>query len=256
VLPSYAPIASAALAFAIAAPLSSTAESQAAADVAARLAGGTRDEADRARDAGRKPAEIVAFLGIAPGMTVVDLIAASGYYTEVLSLAVGPSGVVYAQNSEFSLTFRDGANDRAMTARLAGGRLPNVARLDREIPELGLEPGSIDAAITALNLHDVYNAGGPEAAVGFLEAAYAFLEPGGVLGVIDHVGKPDGPNRDLHRIDPAIARKLARQAGFTIEAESDILRNPDDDHTRKVFAEGLRGHTDRFVLRLRKPRQT
>ena len=223
-------------------------------DLAARLAAESRPAADRARDAGRKPAEVVAFLGIEPGMTVVDLIAAGGYYTEVLSIAVGPEGRVYAQNTAYVLQFRDGANEKAISERLAGNRLPNVERLDREIAELGLAPASVDAAVTALNFPDVYNARGPEAAAAFLAAAYAFLEPGGVLGIIDHAGNPGADNEKLHRIPEEQVLEAARAAGFQVEATSDVLRNPQDDRTQNVFAEGLRGHTDRFVLRLRKPR--
>jgi predicted methyltransferase len=229
------------------------AEAPTSADVAARLAAGSRPDADRARDAGRKPAEVVAFLGIEPGMTVVDLIAAGGYYTEVLSWAVGPDGKVYAQNNKFVLEFRDGANDKAMTARLAGGRLANAERLDREMDDLALTPGSVDAAITALNFHDVYNSRGPEAAAAFLASAKAFLKPGGVLGIVDHHGGV-GDDEQLHRIEEALALAAAEAAGFEVEATSPVLRNEGDDRTKSVFDEGMRGQTDRFVLRLRKPR--
>lgn len=102
------------------------------ADLAAALASEDRAAADRARDAGRKPAEVVAFLGIGSGMTVMDLIAAGGYYTEVLSLAVGPTGKVYSQNPPRVLQFRDGANEKALSARLADGRLPNVERVNEQ----------------------------------------------------------------------------------------------------------------------------
>lgn len=223
------------------------------ADLAARLAADSRPAEDRARDAGRKPVQVVAFLGIEPGMTVVDLIAAGGYNTEVLSIAVGPEGKVYAQNNAYVLQMREGANDKEMTARLAGGRLPNVQRLDREIAELGLAPGSIDAAVTALNFHDIYNGRGAEAAARFLEAVYAFLEPGGVLGIIDHAGNPGADNEKLHRIEEKRVVEAALAAGFELEATSDVLRNPADDRSRSVFDAELRGHTDRFVLRLRKP---
>jgi predicted methyltransferase len=222
-------------------------------DLATRLSGGSRSEADKARDAGRKPAEVVAFLGIEPGMTVVDLIAAGGWYTEVLAEAVGPKGKVYAHNTAFTLGFRDGANDKAMKARLEGGRLPNVERLDRELGDLGLEPGSVDAAITALNFHDVYNGGSPEAAEAFLVEVKEILEPGGVLGIIDHVGVAGQDNEKLHRIEPGKVEAAARAVGFEVDARSDLLRNPEDDHTKGVFDPSIRGRTDRFLLRLRKP---
>ncbi len=217
------------------------------------LASEARPAADRARDAGRRPAEVIAFLGIRPGMTVIDLIAAGGYYTEVLSVAVGPAGKVYAQNSEFVLKMRDGANDKAMTSRLDGGRLPNVERIDRGVSELRLPPGSVDAAVTALNFHDIYNGRGPDAASGFLEAVFRVLKPGGVLGLIDHAGSPDGDNADLHRSDEALVDAAVKSAGFEIEAKSDVLRNPDDDRSKNVFDPDIRGRTDRFVMRLRKP---
>lgn len=223
-----------------------------AADLAARLESGSRSATDKARDAGRRPAAVVEFLGVEPGMTVVDLLAAGGYYTEVLSEAVGPDGRVYAQNTKFMLTFRDGVNEKAMTARLADDRLPNVERLDREIEDLGLAEGSIDVVLTALNFHDVYNGSGPEAAQGLLRVIHAVLASDGVLGIVDHAGKPGTDNEKLHRIDEALVVAAATQAGFIVEATSDVLRHPADDRTRFVFAEGLRGATDRFVLKLRK----
>lgn len=243
-----------ALTWGVAASAARGADADGSAEVATRLASGDRPAEDRARDAGRRPAEVVAFLGIEPGMTVVDLIAAGGYYTEVLSLAVGPTGKVYAQNGEYVLKMRDGANDKAMTARLAGGRLPNVERLDREVRDMGLAPGSVDAAVTALNFHDVYNGRGPEAAAGFLAAVHQILKPGGVLGLIDHAGKADADNDELHRIEESLVAAAVESAGFEIEAKNDVLRNPDDDHTKNVFDPSIRGKTDRFVMRLRKPR--
>lgn len=232
------------------APLSAA---QAQESLSAALDGPTRSAEDRARDAGRKPADVVAFLGIEPGMKMIDLIAAGGYYTEVLSLAVGKDGVVYAQNPPAVLKFRDGANDKAMTARLAGGRLANVTRLDLDLAEVTIEPGSLDAAITALNFHDIYNGRSPEAAGAFLTRVSELLKPGGVLGLIDHAGDAGANNEELHRIEESKVRSAATAAGFEIDGDSALLRSADDDHTQNVFADGLRGKTDRFLLRLRKP---
>jgi len=229
------------------------AQARSAADLSRALSEGDRSEADKARDADRRPGEVAAFLGIEPGMTVVDLIAAGGYYTEVLSVAVGPQGRVFAQNNAYVLQLREGANEKAITARLSEGRLGNVERLDREVADLGLEPGSVDAALTALNFHDIANSRGPEATAGFLAAIMAILEPGGILGVIDHDGDAGNDNKSLHRIPRSDALKAVKEAGFELVAEGDMLRNPGDDHTRNVFAEGMRGKTDRFVLLLRKP---
>ena len=223
-------------------------------DLATRLAEADRAESDRVRDEGRRPAAVVAFLGVEQGMTVVDLLAAGGYYSEVLAVAVGPEGRVYAQNTPFLLKMRGGANEKAISARLANDRLPNVARLDREINDLGLTPESIDLILTALNFHDIYNGRGPEMAIGLLEVLHGILAPNGSLAIIDHAGNPDLDNQKLHRIEEAKVIDSAEKAGFVVEATSDVLRHPEDDRTRFVFAEGLRGQTDRFVLKLRKAR--
>lgn len=226
-----------------------------AAPLAERLARGDRPEADRARDAGRKPAQVIAFLGVEPGMTAIDLIAAGGFYTEVLSHAVGSDGKVYAQNPPFVLRYRDGANDKAMTERLAGDRLPNVERLDRDLAEVDVPPGSVDVAITALNFHDIYHQeGGAQAAQDFLGRVLELLKPGGVLGLIDHAGSGGAGDAELHRIEEEKVLEVVRQAGFEVAATSDLLRNPDDDLTKQVFDPAIRGHTDRFLLKLRKPR--
>jgi len=224
-----------------------------ATDLRSLLASDERSADDRARDANRRPADVIEFLGIEPGMRVIDVIAAGGYYTEVLSLAVGPEGHVVAQNPQAVLEFRDGANEKAISARLAGNRLPNVSRSNGNFDEVPTTDGLYDAAITALNFHDLYNGRGPDVALASLQAINALLKPGGVFGIIDHVGVADADNAALHRIEPSKAIETAEAAGFVVEAQSDLLANPMDDHTQGVFAEGLRGHTDRFLLRLRKP---
>jgi predicted methyltransferase len=216
------------------------------------LSGSARASADRERDAGRKPAEVIAYFGVKSGMTVIDLLTANGYYTEVLSLRVGDEGKVYAHNTAFMLSFRDGANDKAMSERLEGGRLANVERLDRELTDLGLAEGSVDFAITAMNFHDFYYNGGSDAVQGILAAVKAILKPGGVLGIIDHVGVAGADNSKLHRIEPEIVREEAQKAGFELDGESDLLANPEDSHDANVFGE-LRGRTDRFLFRLKKP---
>lgn len=222
-------------------------------DISDALADPARPDADRERDAGRRPAEVIAFLGIEPSMSVLDLIAGGGYYTEVLSAAVGPDGTVYSQNPKVVLELRDGINDKTLTARLADNRLSNVERMDKEIGEMGFEPGSLDAAFTALNFHDVYYLRSPEAAAGMLSLMYAALKPGGMLAIVDHAGDPEADNASLHRVHEGIVTEAATSAGFVIEASSDVLRNPEDDHSLNVFDDAIRGNTDRFVLRLRKP---
>jgi len=220
-------------------------------DLAARLASDTRSEEDRARDEGRKPAAVLAFLGVEPGMKVLDLMAASGWYSEVLSIAVGPDGSVTAQNPPFMLAFRDGYYDTALKERI-DDRLKNVTKLDASWADLAAMDEQFDAVLSALNFHDAYLQS-PEDAAAMAAAVYKVLKPGGVFGVIDHVGNPDGDMKALHRIDKALVVDIATAAGFVVEGDSDLLANPDDDHTQGVFSEGLRGHTDRFLLKLRKP---
>lgn len=210
-----------------------------------------RPAVDTARDAGRKPAEVIDFLGIDPAMHGIDLLAASGYYTEVLAHAVGPKGRVYAQNPAYVLRFRDGANDKALKQRLANKRLPNVVRLDAEIQATGIAPASLDFALTALNFHDVYNGQGEAQAVGFLGLVYGLLKPGGMLAIIDHSGRAGADNNALHRLNEEQARAAIAKSGFTIADSSNLLRNPADDGSQGVFA--MRGATDRYLLRLVKP---
>ncbi|TNE35865.1 MAG: methyltransferase domain-containing protein [Alphaproteobacteria bacterium] len=216
-----------------------------------KLASTDRAEADRARDEGRKPADVLEFFGVTPGMTVLDLMAAGGYYTEVLSLAVGPEGHVYAQNPEFVLKFNNGANALQLDERLANNRLPNAERLDSEFTDLGVENDSLDFVITALNFHDVHQYDlGVEALV---DGVYRALKPGGVFGVIDHAGEPGKDNPSMHRLEKQIAIDAMEAGGFEYVGESDVLANPEDTHDKMVFDSSIRGHTDRFVLKFRKP---
>jgi len=212
-----------------------------------------RSEADRARDAGRKPAEVIAVLGIEPGMNVLDVMAGGGWYTEVLSLAVGPDGHVTSHNTAFALQIRDGVNEKALVERIADGRLPNVTRLNKEVAELVPEDGPFDAAITALNLHDIYNRGGEEAAVGAMRGFYSILKPGGIFGLIDHQGLEGQDNAELHRMLKTDAIRVAEAAGFIVEEDSDVLHSDIDDMTQHMRTEGIRGFTNRFLLKLRKP---
>ena len=211
-----------------------------------------RAQADKDRDAARKPAEVIAFSGIGFGMTVLDVMASAGYYTEVLAVAVGEAGTVYAQNPLGMLQFRDGATDKALSARLADERLANVVRLDGSMDDIELAAGSLDAAFTALNFHDTYYMAGNDATLGLLRQIHGKLKSNGFLILIDHVGSPDQDNAKLHRIPKQIAVDLATEAGFVVEADSDVLSHPEDDKTQMVFGKDIRGKTDRFVLKLRK----
>jgi predicted methyltransferase len=216
----------------------------------AALAAPSRPTENKARDADRKPIESVQFFGIKTGNTVVDMVAAGGWFTEVLSAAVGPTGKVYSQNPPF-LVQADA--EKALLARLG-----NAEAVHAQLAEAGIV-AKADAVVTALNLHDVFNGyadqpGGEAATVGFLRSIYGALKPGGVLGVIDHVGVAGQDNKSLHRMLPQQARDVITKAGFVIEAESPLLAHPGDDHTKIVFDPSVRGKTDQFVIRARKPR--
>lgn len=222
--------------------------------LAAALSSANRPQEDKDRDADRKPAELLTFFGVKPGMTALDIIALGGYVTEALSAAVGPQGKVYAQNPPIALQLRDGMYAKAITERLANNRLPNVVRVDGDLPASAqISPGSVDVAITAMNYHDVRNAGA-DTALGFMRAVHVMLKPGGVFGVTDHVGNDGANNTALHRIPKHFLLEDAKAAGFIVEAESDLLAHPGDDHTKVVFDPALRGKTDQFTVRLRKPK--
>ncbi len=207
-----------------------------------------RAAADKARDPDRKPDQVLSFLGVKRGMTAIDLIAGGGYYTELLAAAVGPDGRVYSQNTDRLLDMRDGVNRKAIEARFADNRLPNAEIWLRDIPELGLE-NTADFALLSLNLHDLYIRAGEDGTVEQLQVIRQALKPGGILGVIDHAGVSGQDNNSLHRIEPELLEKLLLDAGFTIEARSDLLANPDDDYSKNVFAPEVRGKTDRIIIR-------
>ena len=216
----------------------------------AALAAPARSADNKARDADRKPVETVQFFGIKQGDTVIDMIAAGGWFTEVLSAAVGPKGHVYMQNPAF---FPQTEATKAFVARLG-----NAEELRVPLDKANLA-GKVDAVVTAMNLHDIYNGFGDQpkgepATVEFLKTIHGVLKPGGVLGVIDHVGITGQDNAKLHRMLPQQARDALTKAGFTIEADSKLLANSADDHTKGVVDPALRGHTDQFMFRARKAR--
>jgi len=221
----------------------------ASADVASgfdeALAAAERASGDKARDAARRPKEVLEFVGISEGMTVLDVAASTGWYTEVLAAAVGPDGRVIAHNTQ-------GRRDRSEPGIAPKAeRLGNVTLLFADFGSMGLD-GEVDAALTALNFHDLHNRGA-EAVALFLGDVYKALKPGGVFAVIDHEGSAGQDNKSLHRIETAVAAAALEQAGFVVEGVSDILDNPADDHSLHMRDESLQRNTDRFLIRARKP---
>lgn len=235
--------------------LSSTAQ---AADVpayiAAALADPGRPAADVARDADRHPAETLMFVGVKPGDRVLELFPESGYYTRILSKVVGPTGNVYAFTpQEILKSFPTGADGSRAIA--ADPQYSNVTVL--VMPANGTYPHSLDVIWTTQNYHDLHLAKFfPDLDMGaYNHAMFAALRRGGVYFVNDHEAEPGSGLRDnnLHRIDAEIVRSEVTEAGFTFDGESDILRNPNDPHTAMVFDKSIRGHTDQFLFRFRKP---
>ena len=216
-------------------------------DYASVLADPIRPEADRARDADRKPAELVAFAGVRPGDKVAELAPGGGYFTRILSGVVGAEGRIYAIAARPSPALQE----------LAAAR-PNVVVTAGE-PGTIPAPEPVDIVWTTLNYHDFKNAkvGEGDGAAAINAAAFRALKPGGLYLVVDHdtaAGAGASQTSTLHRIESALVRREVESAGFRLDAESDLLRHPADDHSAKVQETGIRGKTDQFVLRFRKPR--
>lgn len=220
--------------------------------IAAALASNQRPAEDVARDADRKPAEIMAFAKIKKGLKVVELAPGGGYYTRLLSLAVGPTGRVYARSNRIGPAIEAWAAAHPNT--LPGVVAPGGAAMPILAPEL------VDVVWTTLNYHDFKNikVGDGDAAGMFNRLAFAALKPGGVYLVNDHDAAPGAGfsvTNTLHRIEMAAVIREVEAAGFKLEAQSPALRHAADDHTQRVQETGIRGHTDQFVLRFRKPKR-
>ncbi len=226
-------------------------------DYQAALAHPRRRSADHDRDSGRKPAEVLAFFGIGPGMTILDMFSGGGYYSELLAYVVGSEGRVVAHSNSAYLNF---VGDE-FEERYADGRLANVEVLMAENNELELPAEEFDAVMLILSYHDFFYVdaenGWPKIDVPKLLAEiYKAMKPGAILGVVDHyaeAGSPRETGNSVHRIDPGIVISELEIAGFVLDGKSNVLRNMDDDYSKIVFDPELRGKTDRFVLRFRKP---
>lgn len=220
--------------------------------IAAAIADPGRPEADTKRDADRRPADMLAFAGVKPGSKVADFIPGGGYFTRIFSKAAGPGGKVYAV-----------INPPAPNAPQAPPILaiaqsyPNVQVVQSGFGDLAL-PEPVDVFWTSQNFHDLYLTRFNLDVPTVVKAIYNSVKPGGVFIVLDHTaapGAPVGPTANtLHRIDPAAVRATVEAAGFRYDGESKVLANPSDDHTKGVFDPTLRGHTDQFIYRFRKPR--
>lgn len=220
--------------------------------IQAALADSARPATDTERDAARHPGEILAFAGVAPGQKVADFVMGGGYWTRILARAVGDTGHVYGyQPAEFT----KGKLDDAVLA--IPGTYKDVTLSNTPFAEVAF-PEPLDLIVTVQNWHDLHLKRFPADLSATVAAKlYAALKPGGVLLVIDHAANADpaltAPDT-LHRIDPAAARAEIEKAGFRFEGALPVLHNPADPHTAKVFDPSIRGKTDQFVFKFRKPR--
>ena len=222
-------------------------------DYARVVADGHRAEASRKLDEGRMPAAVLDFAGFKPGQTIVDFQAGGGYYSELLAKVVGPRGHVLA-------TTQPNFYDKDEWARLTKG-YPNVWPMVVPGEAMQLAPGSVDAIFAHLVYHDLYWVSDkyrhprldvPSVVAGWFSA----VKPGGTVVIVDHAG-PAGDPREvvekMHRIDPARVKADMAAAGFELVAESAVLHRSDDPHTANVFDPSVRGKTDRFMMKFRKP---
>lgn len=228
------------------------------ANVAAAVANASaRSEANLKLDENRKPAELLSFFGLERGAQVIDMFGANRYWAEIIAPAIGPEGqLIVWQPTQFMNDKR-----RAAFAEFSA-RQPNVALISSGFENPLIGTNRYDFLIMNLDYHDVYWQS-EERKIGrmdpdtWLKAIYAAMKPGAVLGVIDHIAGPNDDTRatveKLHRIDPAVVKADFERAGFVLEDSSELLRNPADDHSVNVFDPAIRGKTDRFVFRFRKP---
>jgi predicted methyltransferase len=230
------------------------------ADIQAAVMDADRPEKSKLLDVVRKPAEVLNFLGLERGDHALDLFGSGSYYGRIMARAVGPNGAVDAwEAANFA-----GPKSRKNWQEIES-TYPNLRLIVSPAKRIQLLEGKYDFVMFNLNYHDLYWESAeykfprmdPQP---FVRAVFNSMKPGAVLGVIDHIANPGADVRadaqDLHRIDPARLRADFEAAGFVFEAESSILRNPADDHSKNVFDESIRFQTDQLVYRFRKPANT
>ncbi|MGI8931988.1 MAG: class I SAM-dependent methyltransferase [Sphingomicrobium sp.] len=219
---------------------------------------GARTEANVKLDASRKPVQMLAFLGLQKGLRVVDMFGANQYWAEIIAPAVGPKGhVTVWQPAQF-------LNDKRRESFAAfAAKQKNVTLISSPFEAPALPRNAYDFMLMNLDYHDVYWQSAERKIPRmeprpWLRALYASMKPGGIVGIIDHSAAPGGNTRavveKLHRIDEAVVLADFKRAGFQLVGRSNLLRNRADNRSLSVFDEKIRGKTDRFILKFRKPR--
>lgn len=243
---------------ALAAALMPVAAAAQAPDFAAAVSAPGRPEAATRLDEVRRPAEVLRWLGLRRGMRVLDYFTGTGYYAEIMARAVGPTGSVTGWNSPF-FNARPQVRDAIAAIRQ---RQPNTAFFSSPTTALSFPADTYDFVMLHLVYHDAYWESAqfqlPRIDPNTLTAAlFRATRPGGIVAVIDHVAAPGRDTRAeveaTHRILPATVRADFERAGFVFDGESALLANPQDDRSVNVFNPSIRGRTDRFVYRFRRP---
>lgn len=221
--------------------------------VSAAVNDSARPAADKARDAERKPDAMLMFAGIKPGMKVMDMIPGGGYFTRIFAKAVGPKGYVYAYQPSELDQFSHGKPEAIFEVVKD---YPNVSVIHAPMNSL-VAPEPLDVVWTSQNYHDLHDPFFAPADTAIIDKqVFKALKHGGVFIVLDHAapkGSGLSDTNTLHRIDEAVVKKEVEAAGFKLVGESNVLRNPKDTRTIKVFDPSIRGHTDQFILKFRKP---
>jgi len=243
--------------FMVSAPVPVAAASGTTQAIAAAVSDASRPSSDTERDVDRKPADTLAFAGVRPGDAVADYAAGGGYFTRLLSGVVGPEGHVYAVVPSPLYTIPTVVRGTADIQAWAVGH-PNVTVIFASALQGVRFPEKLDLFFISQNYHDLHDRFmGPVDLAAFNKAVYAALKPGGTYLVLDHAaasGAAADVTETLHRIEPATVRREVEAAGFRFEGESAVLANPADPHTAGVFDTSIRGHTDQFIYKFRKPR--
>ena len=210
---------------------------------------------DSTNDARRQITAVMVFAQVKPGEKVLELIPGTGYWTRVFSAIVGPKGHVYTVWPDETMRFATKSYPE-WQALVATPHYANVSLLRQPAAHLSV-PEPVDLVFTSQNYHDLHDPFmGPVDMLTFDKQVFAALKPGGLCVIIDHVapaGSGTSDTNTLHRIDPAAEKKEVEAAGFVFNGESKALRNPADPHTIRIFDPAIRGHTDQFIYRFRRP---
>jgi predicted methyltransferase len=240
------------------APIAVNAAQQKPVAIAAALSLPDRSPDNVKLDESRKPGEVLQFLGLKPGMSAIDLFGGNQYWAQIMAPVVGPKGhvLVWEPNQFYD------SDSKAKFAEFVA-KDPNVSIVATPFEAISLPKNSADFVMLNLNYHDTYWTSDKykiptQDPAAFLKTVFEAMKPGAVIGVIDHVANPNDDTRatvdKLHRIDPEVVKADFKRAGFQLVGTSDILRNPADDHSLLVFDPKVKGKTDRFIFKFRKPR--